>query len=205
MAKGSRYSVPYRRRREGKTDYRKRKALILSRKPRLVVRGTLKNIIVQVVAAKPHGDEVLVSAHSRELLRNYGWKAPRGNLPAAYLTGLLCGLKAKARGIKEAVLDIGLHSPTKGARVFAALKGVLDAGLNVPHGEEKLPDEKRIQGVHIAQYAKMLSTSTERYMVAFSKYLENKIPPESLPEHFAEVKKAIIAAFEGGGKSHGSG
>jgi large subunit ribosomal protein L18 len=205
MAKGSRYSVPYRRRREGKTDYRKRKALILSRKPRLVVRGTLKNIIVQVVAAKPHGDEVLVSAHSRELLRNYGWKAPRGNLPAAYLTGLLCGLKAKAKGIKEAVLDIGLHSPTKGARVFAALKGILDAGLNVPHGEEKLPDEKRIQGFHIAQYAKMLSASTERYMAAFSKYLENKIPPENLPEHFAEVKKAVIAAFKGGGKSHGGG
>ena len=205
MAKGSRYSVPYRRRREGKTDYRKRKALILSRKPRLVVRGTLKNITVQVVVAKPHGDEVLVSAHSRELLKNYGWKAPRGNLPAAYLTGLLCGLKAKAKGIKEAVLDIGLHSPTKGARVFAALKGVLDAGLNVPHGEEKLPDEKRIQGVHIAQYAKMLSASTERYMAAFSKYLANKIPPENLPEHFAEVKKAVIAAFKSGGKTHGSG
>ena len=205
MAKGSRYSVPYRRRREGKTDYRKRKALILSRKPRLVVRGTLKNIIVQIVAAKPHGDEVLVSAHSRELLKNYGWKAPRGNLPAAYLTGLLCGLKAKAKGIKEAVLDIGLHSPTKGARVFAALKGVLDAGLNVPHGEEKLPDEERIRGVHIAQYAKMLSANTERYMAAFSKYLENKIPPENLPEHFAEVKKAVIAAFKGGGKSHGGG
>jgi large subunit ribosomal protein L18 len=205
MAKGSRYSVPYRRRREGKTDYRKRKALILSRKPRLVVRGTLKNIIVQLIAAKPHGDEVLVSAHSRELLRNYGWKAPRGNLPAAYLTGLLCGLKAKAKGIEEAVLDIGLHSPTKGARVFVALKGVLDAGLNVPHGEEKLPDEKRIQGAHIAQYAKMLSANTERYMAAFSKYLENKIPPENLPEHFAEVKKAVIAAFKGGGKTHGSG
>jgi large subunit ribosomal protein L18 len=205
MAKGSRYNVPYRRRREGKTDYRKRKALILSRKPRLVVRGSLKNIIVQIIAAKPHGDEVLVSAHSRELLKNYGWRAPRGNLPAAYLTGLLCGLKAKAKGIEEAVLDIGLHSPTKGARVFAALKGVLDAGLNVPHGEEKLPDENRIQGVHIAQYAKMLSANTERYTAAFSKYLENKVPPESLPEHFAEVKKAVIAAFKGGGKSHGGG
>ncbi|MEM3580675.1 MAG: 50S ribosomal protein L18 [Candidatus Bathyarchaeia archaeon] len=205
MARSSRYSVPYRRRREGKTNYRKRKALILSRKPRLVVRGTLKNIIVQIVAAKPHGDEVLVSAHSRELLKNYGWKAPRGNLPAAYLTGLLCGLKAKVKGIKEAVLDIGLHSPTKGARVFAALKGVLDAGLSVPHGEEELPDEKRIQGMHIAQYAKMLSVSTEKYMAAFSKYLENKIPPESLPEHFTEVKKAVIAAFKIGGKSHGSG
>jgi len=205
MAKGSRYNVPYRRRREGKTDYRKRKALILSRKPRLVVRGSLKNIIVQIIAAKPHGDEVLVSAHSRELLKNYGWRAPRGNLPAAYLTGLLCGLKAKAKGIEEAVLDIGLHSPAKGARVFAALKGVLDAGLNVPHGEEKLPDENRIQGVHVAQYAKMLSANAERYAAAFSKYLENKVPPESLPEHFAEVKKAVIAAFKGGGKSHGGG
>ncbi|MEM2517536.1 MAG: 50S ribosomal protein L18, partial [Candidatus Bathyarchaeia archaeon] len=201
MAKSSRYSVPYRRRREGKTDYRKRKALILSRKPRLVVRGTLKNIIVQIVAAKPHGDEVLVSAHSRELLREYGWKAPRGNLPAAYLTGLLCGLKAKAQGIEEAVLDIGLHSPTKGARVFAALKGVLDAGLNVPHGEEKLPDENRIKGMHIAQYAKMLSADTEKYTAAFSEYLKNKVPPESLPEHFADVKKAVIAAFKSGGKS----
>ncbi|MEM1563843.1 MAG: 50S ribosomal protein L18 [Candidatus Bathyarchaeia archaeon] len=204
MAKGSRYSVPYRRRREGKTDYRKRKALILSRKPRLVVRGTLKNICVQIVAAKPDGDEVLASAHSRELLKNYGWKAPRGNLPTAYLTGLLCGLKAKAKGIKEAVLDIGLHSPTKGARVFAALKGVLDAGLSVPYGEEKLPDEKRIQGVHIAQYAKMLSANTEKYTAVFSKYLENKVPPESLPEHFAEVKEAVVAAFMSGGKNHGS-
>jgi large subunit ribosomal protein L18 len=205
MAKGSRYCVPYRRRREGKTDYRKRKALILSRKPRRVIRGTLKNIIVQIVAAKPHGDEVLVSAHSRELLKNYGWKAPRGNLPAAYLTGLLCGLKAKAKGIKEAVLDIGLHSPTKGARVFAALKGVLDAGLSVPYGEEKLPDEDRIKGVHIAQYAKMLSANTEKYTATFSKYLENKVSPENLPEHFAEVKKIVIAAFKGGGKSHGGG
>lgn len=205
MAKGSRYSVPYRRRREGKTDYHKRKALILSKKPRLVVRGSLKNIIVQIIAAKPGGDEVLVSANSREILKNYGWKAPRGNIPAAYLTGLLCGLKAKAKGIEEAVLDIGLRSPTKGARIFAALKGVLDAGLSVPYGEEKLPDDSRIQGIHIAQYAKMLSANSEKYMATFSKYLENKVSPESLPEHFAEVKKAVIADFKSGGKSHGGG
>ncbi len=205
MAKGSRYNVPYRRRREGKTDYHKRKALILSKKPRLVVRGTLKNIIVQVIAAKPGGDEVLVSAHSIEILKNYGWKAPRGNIPAAYLTGLLCGLKAKAKGIKEAVLDIGLRSPTKGARIFAALKGVLDAGLSVPYGEEKLPDANRIQGIHIAQYAKMLSANTEKYMATFSKYLENKVSPDSLPKHFAEVKKAVIADFKIGGESHGGG
>ncbi|MGB9960511.1 MAG: 50S ribosomal protein L18 [Candidatus Bathyarchaeales archaeon] len=203
MAKNARYCVQYRRRREGKTNYRKRKALVVSGKPRLVVRGTLKNVLAQIVVAKPQGDEVLVSAHSREL-KNYGWKAPRGNLPAAYLTGLLCGFKAKAKGVNEAILDIGLHTPSKGARVFAALKGVLDSGLEMPYGEEKLPDEKRIKGEHIAHYAKTLSANTEKYMSTFSKYLESKVPPESLPEHFAEVKKALVSAFKSGGKRVGS-
>jgi large subunit ribosomal protein L18 len=67
MAKGSHYCVPYRRRHEGKTDYRARRALVISGKPRLVVRSTLKNVTAQIIVAKPHGDEVLVSAHSKEL------------------------------------------------------------------------------------------------------------------------------------------
>ena len=199
MAKDSRYCVQLRRRREGKTDYKARKALVLSGKPRFVARGTLKNVIAQIVVAKPHGDEVLVSAHSREL-KKYEWKAPGGNLPAAYLTGLLCGLKAKAQGVKEVILDIGLHSPSKGARVFAMLKGVLDAGVHVPHSEEKLPDEKRIEGGHIAQYAESLASNPEEYRSKFSKYLEQKLPPESLPKDFAKVKKEILAAFKSGGK-----
>ena len=199
MAKDSRYCVQFRRRKEGKTDYKARKALVISGKPRLVVRNTLKNIIVQIIVAKPHGDEVLVSAHSREL-KKYEWKAHAGNLPSAYLTGFLCGLKAKAQGIKEAILDIGLHSPSKGARVFAVLKGVLDAGINVPHSEEKLPDEKRIEGEHIANYAESLASNPEEYQSKFSKYLEQKLPPESLPKHFAKVKTEILAAFKSGGK-----
>ncbi|MBS7616734.1 50S ribosomal protein L18 [Candidatus Bathyarchaeota archaeon] len=203
MARGPQYRVPYRRRREGKTDYRKRKALVISGKPRLVVRGSLKNVTVQVIIAKPQGDEVLVSAHSRELIKKYGWKAHGGNVPAAYLTGLLCGLKAKTKGLDEVVPDIGLHSPTKGARVFAALKGVLDAGLNVPCDEEKLPDEKRIKGENIAQYAKSLSADAEKYAAFFSAYLKNNVKPESLPEHFMEVKKAVVSAFKGGGKKRG--
>ncbi len=203
MAWSSRYCVPYRRRREGKTNYRKRKALIVSGKPRLVVRGSLKNIHAQIVLAKPGGDVVLASANSRELSKNFGWKAPKGNLPSAYLTGLLCGLKAKMKGVKEAILDIGLSSPSKGARVFAALKGVLDAGVSVPHDGEKLPDEKRLIGEHIAEYAKILSSNPEKYALTFSKYLENKVQPESLPEHFEEVKKAVAAAFKSGGESHG--
>jgi len=201
MARGPRYCVPFRRRREGKTDYKARKALLLSGKPRAVARGSLKNMIIQIVIAKPSGDEVTVSAHSRELTKKYGWKAPRGNLPTAYLTGLLCGLKAKVEGVEETILDMGLHAPSKGARGFAVLKGFVDAGVNVPHSEEKFPEEKRIQGEHIAEYAEKVASNPEEYQTRFSKYLEQKLPPEKLPKHFTEVKKAIIASFSGGKKA----
>lgn len=200
MARSSLYCPPYRRRKEGKTDYRARKAFILSGKPRVVVRGSLKNVVVQVITAKLKGDETLVSAHSRELIRKYGWNANRGNLPSAYLTGLLCGLKAGAQGIEEVVPDIGLHSPSNGARIFAALKGVSDAGIQVPHSKEKLPDPKRVMGEHIVRYAKSLASNPEDYQAKFSKYLEQKLSPENLPDSFAEAKKSIMTAFNAGGK-----
>jgi len=199
MARDSDYCVQLRRRKEGKTDYRARKALVISGKPRLVARSTIKNVVAQIVVAKPQGDEVLVSAHSREL-ENFEWKSPKGNLPTAYLTGLLCGLKAKAQGIEETILDIGLHSPSKGARVFAVLKGVLDAGIEVPHSEEKLPDEKRIQGEHIAEYARSLASNQEEYQARFSKYVARKFPPEGLPKNFEKAKNEILTAFKSGGK-----
>ena len=73
MATGPRYRVPFRRRREGKTNYRTRRALVLSRVPRLVVRLSLKNAIVQIIESESIGDKVIVSAHSRELAKTYGW------------------------------------------------------------------------------------------------------------------------------------
>lgn len=199
MAKNSRYCTKFRRRREGKTDYKARKALIVSGRPRLVTRTSINNVIAQIIAAKPKGDEVLVSAHSRELAK-YGWKAPRGNVPTAYLTGYLCGLKAKAKGVEEAIFDIGLYPPTKGAKLFAVLKGVLDAKVNVPHSAEKLPDEKRLKGEHIAAYAQSLASEPEKYKSKFSKYLQQDIKPETLPKHFAQVKSDMLAAFKNGGK-----
>jgi large subunit ribosomal protein L18 len=167
---------------------------VLSGRPRLVARGTVKNVVAQIIVAKPHGDEVLAAAHSREL-KKYGWKAATGNVPSAYLTGLLCGLKAKAKGVEEAVLDIGLVAPTKGSKVFAALSGVLDAGVDVPHDEEKMVEE-RIEGVHIAEYGKSLKEDSEVYSAKFSKYLGQKLSPEKLPEHFGKVKTDIIKSFE---------
>ena len=194
MARGSTYRVPLRRRREGKTDYQARKALVLSGTPRLVARSTLKNFVAQIIVAKPKGDEVLAAAHSKEL-KKYGWKAPTGNVPAAYLTGLLCGLKAKAKGVADAVLDIGLVAPTKGAKVFAALSGVLDSGVDVPHDEEKMVKE-RIEGAHIAEYGKSLGADSEEYSAKFSKYMAQKLSPEKLPEHIAKVKADIVKSFE---------
>jgi large subunit ribosomal protein L18 len=194
MARGSSYRVSLRRRREGKTDYQARKALVLSGKPRLVARSTAKNVVTQIIVAKPLGDEVLAAAHSREL-KKYGWKAATGNVPAAYLTGLLCGLKAEAKGVAEAVLDIGLVAPTKGSKVFAVLSGVLDAGVDVPHDREKIVEE-RIEGAHIAEYGKSLKGDSEVYSARFSKYLGQKLSPEKLPEHFGKVKADIIKSFE---------
>jgi len=193
MAGSSRYRVPLRRRRERKTDYQARKAFILSRKPRLVSRSSLKHTIAQIIIAKPHGDEILASAHSKELVKKYSWKAATGNLPTAYLTGLLCGLKAKANGVTEAILDLGLVSPTKGSKVFTVLSGVLDAGIVVPHSEEKIIPE-RAKGEHITEYAESLG-SPEEYSPKFSTYFAKKLPPEKLDEHFEKVKSSVLASF----------
>lgn len=197
MAKGPAYTVPYRRRREGKTNYRLRKKLIISKMPRLVVRKTNRYIITQLVEATVIGDIVITSAHSQELRKKYGWLGDLNNLPAAYLTGLLCGLRAANKGVKKAILDIGLHTPSRGAAVFAAMKGFVDGGVAVPHDESILPDEARIRGEHISKYAEMLiSEKPEEYSKRFSEYLSRSLPPEKLPKHFEEIKKKIVADFE---------
>lgn len=139
--------IPYKRRKERKTDYRKRLALLKSGKPRLVIRKSLAHMKVQFVKYSPEGDETLCGAFSKEL-EKFSLKHC-GNLPAAYLTGLLAGIKAKKLGIKEAVLDLGLQTSTKGSRIYAALKGVLDSGIIVSHSQEVLPSEDRIFGRHI--------------------------------------------------------
>ncbi len=149
MARNAIYRVKMRRRREGKTNYRKRLAYLKSGKPRAVVRKTLKYIIVQIVEYNDDGDRILVGLNSSHLAK-YGWKGSFKNTPAAYLTGYLAGKLALKKGIKEAVLDIGLQSPIKGSRVFAALKGMVDAGMSIPHSEDVYPAEERIKGEHIS-------------------------------------------------------
>ncbi len=146
MSTGPTNLVVKRRRREGKTDYKLRLKLVASMKPRLVVRKSLKNITAQLVEYGEAGDKVITSSNSRELVK-LGWKHSRKNIPAAYLTGLLLGHKAKSKGMQEAILDMGHYKSVKGNVIYAALKGAVDAGLNVPHDSKMLPAE-RLSGSH---------------------------------------------------------
>ncbi|MEM4717874.1 MAG: 50S ribosomal protein L18 [Desulfurococcaceae archaeon] len=194
MARGPRYKVARRRRREGKTNYYKRYVVILSGHPRFVVRKTNKYIWVQIVVANPNGDKTVAAAHSRELVTRYSWRGGTANTSAAYLTGLLASLRALKNGIKYAVPDIGLHRATKGAIVFAAIKAANDAGLKVPMDESIAPSIDRIMGKHIAEYAKVLKDKN-MLTARFSKYLERGLDPENIVEHFEEVKKFIFKSF----------
>jgi large subunit ribosomal protein L18 len=144
MAHGPQYKLAFKRRREGKTDYRRRKSLLMSDKPRAVVRRSIKYVSVQLVSTSAKGDVVLVTATSREL-KELGWKASGSNTAAGYLTGYMAGKRAAGKKLKEAVLDIGLATPVKGGVLFGALKGLIDAGLDVPHDPESLPKEDRLK------------------------------------------------------------
>ena len=150
MAHGPRYRVPFRRRREGKTDYRYRLRLLKSGLPRALYRRSNRYITVQVAAFDYAGDRILAHATSKELAK-YGWTKGYSSTPAAYLTGYLAGKKALKNGVEEAVFDMGLSIPSRGCRAFAALKGLVDAGLDIAHGESQLPDEDRIKGAHMGE------------------------------------------------------
>lgn len=187
------YELKFKRRREGKTNYRKRLKLLLSKKPRLIVRRSLSNIRAQFAEYSPKGDKIKITAFSKELAKG-GWQYSTDSLPAAYLTGLLCGVRAKEAGIKEAVFDMGLNQPIKGARIYAALKGTIDAGIKIPADAGSFPKEERIKGAHIANYAeKLKKEKPEEYSKRFSSYLAKKADPIKMAAAVEELKKKITS------------
>jgi len=191
LAQGSKYKVAFRRRREGKTNYAARLKLVDLDKSRLVVRVSNSNVTAQIINVGENGDETIVSAHSNEL-QKMGWLGGNSNTSAAYLTAYLCGKKALDKGVNGAVLDIGLKSSIRGSKTFAAVKGANDAGLNVPYGETIVPEEDRISGGHIAEYAKSLDDGEVKKQ--FSKYIERGLQPVDLPNHFEDIKNKIEKA-----------
>jgi large subunit ribosomal protein L18 len=160
MATGKSYSVKFRRRRSGKTNYKKRLAFMKSEKSRLVVRRSNKYLTVQIINYDEVGDKILAQFNSISLKKK-GWKHSCTNVPAAYLSGLEIAKLANKAKIKDAIFDMGSYTPTKGCRIYAVLKGAVDGGLNIPHSEKAFPSEERLNGEHIS---KDISTDLKNLM-----------------------------------------
>lgn len=234
-----RYQVKYKRRREGKTDYRARIRLINQDKNkyntpkyRFVVRFTNKDITAQIISASIAGDIILASAYAHELPR-YGLEVGLTNYAAAYCTGLLLArrvlkmleMDAEYEGNVEAtgedysveptenrrpfraLLDVGLVKTTTGNRVFGALKGSLDGGLDIPHSEKRFAGfskdskqldaevhRKYIYGGHVAAYMRtLMEDEPEKYQSHFCEYIKRGIEADNLEELYKKVHAAIRA------------
>ncbi|MFA6073543.1 MAG: 50S ribosomal protein L18 [Candidatus Woesearchaeota archaeon] len=162
MKSTTRFTVRYRRKRESKTNYRKRLELLKGKTDRLVIRKTNTQVIMQIVRYHEDGDKVLITTQSNELAKK-GWKHSCKNIPATYLAGMLIAQKAKAAGLTKVIPDLGLQTPLKGSKLFAAIKGAIDNGLEMNAGEEIFPSDNRINGAHIAGYLENHKTISQDF------------------------------------------
>jgi len=205
-----------------------------SPKYRLVIRFTNKDIIAQILSSKLEGDKVMAAAYGHEL-ESYGFPVKHStNYSAAYATGLLLarrvltklGLADKYQGNSQvdgtdynvaalddgpspfrALLDVGLRRTTTGSKLFAALKGATDGGLDVPHKDRRFVgyDEeakkgdpetlrKHIFGGHVADYMKLIQEEQpSKYEKQFSAYIKAGVEPDHLQELWSKVHKNIRA------------
>jgi len=190
MKRGNIFTVPFRRKRQGRTYYKKRMRILLSSRPRFVVRKSLRDMKASIVEYGVKGDKVMLTVSSKAL-KNFGWKGDNGNLSSAYLVGFLAGKKSIEKGIKEAIFDLGFSNSVRGSRLYAALAGAIDSGLKIPFDQEILPSKERISGEHIAKYAHLLKSNKEKYEKQFSNYLKRGLAPEDAVKHFNETKGKI--------------
>lgn len=182
------YTNTLKRIRQNKTNYRKRSAILIGRRPFITTKISSQNISAQTLKPTLTGDVVIASAHSRELI-HHGWKGAMNSMPACYLIGLLLGKKSIEKGATNAVLYTGNHPFT--TRIAACLKGIVDSGINIPVSKESLPGEDRVSGKHIAEYADLLKDNQEKYNSRFSALIKQGLRPEDYPKHFEEIRMKI--------------
>jgi len=190
------YLSRYRRKREKKTDYRRRLKLLKSGSPRLVVRPSTHIMSVQVIAYDQNGDRTLAEASSKELSK-FGWKGDEDNVAASFLTGLLLARKVGEKGLKfeKLIPDLGMHAPHKGGKVFALLMGAAEGGLPVSMSEDVELDESALRMEPLAEYTRELKEKDPQgYSRRFSRYLARGLEPYDLPAHFDEVRKQLGGA-----------
>lgn len=202
-------------------------------KYRMIVRFTNKDIICQVAYARIVGDVVICAAYAHELPR-YGVKVGLTNYAAAYCTGLLLARRLLQKykldeiyegnteidgdeylvesedgkpGAFRAYLDVGLARTSTGARVFGAMKGAADGGLEIPHSTKRFPGydseskefsaevhRNHIFGLHVGNYMQQLQDDDEdAYKKQFSKFIENGVTPDNIEEMYQKCHSSIRA------------
>jgi len=107
----------------------------------------------------------------------------------------------------KVLLDIGLHYTTTGGRIFGAMKGAVDGGLEIPHKNKRFPGynptsktfdsrvlRKYIFGGHVAEYMRHLqSTDPDKYQKQFSRYVAANKGPDDIEKMWAAVHAKIRA------------
>jgi len=202
-------------------------------KYRIIVRLSNRDITCQIAYSRIEGDHIVCAAYSHELPK-YGVKVGLTNYAAAYCTGLLVarrilqklGLDSLYSGCTEVTggeynvepvdgqpnafrcyLDVGLSRTTTGARVFGAMKGAVDGGLNIPHSVKRFPGysaetktfnaevhRSHIFGQHVAEYMKTLEEEdNEAFKRQFSKYISLGIRADDLEPTYKKAHAAIRA------------
>merc|ERR1719402_416423 len=197
----------------------------------MIVRFTNKDIVTQIAYARIEGDVIVCAAYAHELPR-YGVKVGLTNYAAAYCTGLLLArrilkkfnLDSLYEGVQEVngdefhvesvegkagafrcYLDVGLARTTTGARVFGALKGATDGGLDIPHSNKRFPGydteskefnaevhRSHIFGQHVAEYMRKLEEEDEdAYKKQFGCYIKLGITADSIEEMYTKAHAAI--------------
>lgn len=202
-------------------------------KYRLIVRLSNKNITCQVAYSRIEGDRIVCAAYSHELPK-YGIKVGLTNYASAYCTGLLLARRLLKKlgldklytgttdvngdeynveelddgpGAFRCYLDTGLMRTTTGARVFGAMKGAVDGGLNIPHSTKRFPGydneaktfnadihRQHIFAQHIANYMKQLEEEDdEAYKRQFSQYIKHGITADAIEGMYKKAHEAIRA------------
>jgi len=202
-------------------------------KYRLIVRISNRDITCQVAYSRIEGDKIVSAAYSHELPK-YGVKVGLTNYAAAYCTGLLLarrllkklgldnlyegttdvtGDEYNVEGVDDGpgafrcYLDVGLNRTSTGARVFAAMKGAVDGGLNIPHSTKRFPGydaesksfnaevhRSHIFGLHVSEYMKSLEEEDpEAFKRQFSQYIKQGINADQIEGIYKNAHAAIRA------------
>jgi len=202
-------------------------------KYRMIVRATNTDICCQIAYARLDGDVIVAAAYSHELPK-YGVNVGLTNYAAAYCTGLLLARRILTKfnlagvypgndkvtgeiynvedvddgpGAFRCCLDVGLARTSTGAKVFGAMKGAADGGLDIPHSDKRFPGyneegkelnvdvhRKHIFGGHVADYMRLLiEEDEEAYKRQFSRFIKNGISPDDVEGMYEKAHKAIRA------------